>query len=524
MRRGDRIAVLVLVSLCFAVAWFRMQWVGDHVDTIRPERQYSLRMDLHVEGKQYPAEVQAALPMRTERQRVDRETFTAPGFAVQVRKSGPNRTILWQAEQGTGPRDLAYCCTVHSESRRFELAPALPLPAEVPRTVTDDAAVGGGTRDAAAVEALFQRLVPAETRGNSTAIIRATFNYCRRQAMPVQVAGLAGAMGYPSTSQRRYDRGTRLFAALLRCGHIPARRVSGVILKDGGQTQRHTWVEAWVGGYWVPFCPTNNHFAEIPADYLALRYGEKPLFSHSHGATLKHVFHSRATFAPRSLPRPSGWANPVAALQQRGVPASLLLVLLLLPFGACVVVFGRNVIGIEAFGTFLPAILALGFRETGLVWGLVVFGVVLGIGVLVRCGAERLQLLHTPQLGILLTVTVVAILGIVWLGTSMGAAAPTGATLFPLVITAMTIERFVMLSEEEGVGRALQVTLLTLGLTAACYLVLAWPTLQRFVLVFPETLLLTVAFFILVGRWRGMRLLEYVRFRELAWPGRPSHD
>lgn len=44
-------------------------------------------------------------------------------------------------------------------------------------------------------------------------------------------------------------------------------------------------------------------------------------------------------------------------------------VLLMIPLGALVVVFMRNIIGIRTFGTFMPVLIALAFRETELLWG-----------------------------------------------------------------------------------------------------------------------------------------------------------
>ncbi|NIO09075.1 MAG: hypothetical protein GTO40_14095, partial [Deltaproteobacteria bacterium] len=41
-------------------------------------------------------------------------------------------------------------------------------------------------------------------------------------------------------------------------------------------------------------------------------------------------------------------------------------VLLMIPLGALLVVVFRNVIGINTFGTFMPVLIALAFRETQL--------------------------------------------------------------------------------------------------------------------------------------------------------------
>lgn len=63
---------------------------------------------------------------------------------------------------------------------------------------------------------------------------------------------------------------SRLLVALMRASGIPARLVGGVVLESGKKRTSHQWVEAFAGGRWVPFDPTNRHFAELPANYLVL--------------------------------------------------------------------------------------------------------------------------------------------------------------------------------------------------------------------------------------------------------------
>ena len=53
-------------------------------------------------------------------------------------------------------------------------------------------------------------------------------------------------------------------------------------------------------------------------------------------------------------------------------------VLVLIPLGGLLVVVLRNVIGFPTFGTFMPILIALAFRETQLLWGIVLFTFIVG--------------------------------------------------------------------------------------------------------------------------------------------------
>ena len=61
-------------------------------------------------------------------------------------------------------------------------------------------------------------------------------------------------------------------------------------------------------------------------------------------------------------------------------------ILLMVPLGVLLLVIMRNVIGVKTFGTFMPVLIALAFRETQLLWGIVLFCIVVGMGLAVRPG------------------------------------------------------------------------------------------------------------------------------------------
>ena len=73
-------------------------------------------------------------------------------------------------------------------------------------------------------------------------------------------------------------------------------------------------------------------------------------------------------------------------------------VLLMIPIGALVIMLLRNFVGVKTFGTFMPVLVALAFRETRLVWGLVLFAVIVSLGLLIRFYLEKLRLLLVPRL------------------------------------------------------------------------------------------------------------------------------
>ena len=190
-------------------------------------------------------------------------------------------------------------------------------------------------------------------------------------------------------------------------------------------------------------------------------------------------------------------------------------VLLLLPVGGLLLVIMRNLVGVETFGTFMPILIALAFRQTKLLWGLIMFSLLVFLGLSVRLYFERLKLLVVPRLASVLVVVVLLMAALSVLSHKLGLEKGLSVALFPMVILTMTIERMSILWEELGPAEALKQGLGSLLVAAVAYLVMSIAYVEHLVFVFPELILLVLAATLMLGRYSGYRLLELLRFRAL---------
>ncbi|RMH36407.1 MAG: hypothetical protein D6690_06050 [Nitrospirae bacterium] len=191
-------------------------------------------------------------------------------------------------------------------------------------------------------------------------------------------------------------------------------------------------------------------------------------------------------------------------------------IILMVPLGALLLVILRNVVGVTTFGTFMPILIALAFRETQLTWGLILFSAVVAVGLLVRFYLEHLRLLLVPRLAAVLVTVILIMLAISIVTHKLGLERGLSVALFPMVILTMTIERMCIVWEERGPRVALQQGLGSLLMAALAYVVMTVPYLDHLLFVFPELLLVILAMMLLLGRYSGFRLLELIRFRALA--------
>jgi len=175
----------------------------------------------------------------------------------------------------------------------------------------------------------------------------------------------------------------------------------------------------------------------------------------------------------------------------------------------------RNLIGFPTFGIFMPVLMALAFRNTGLIYGLGIFMGVVLIGYMVRRWINKLRLLLVPRLSVILTLVIISFTIFALLGNKLGLQELMAVGLLPFVILTMTIERFFVITEEAGAREGLQTAAGSAAVATITHEIIHFEPLQPIFFVYPELLLTVAALQVLLGRYTGYRLTELIRFRRL---------
>lgn len=191
-------------------------------------------------------------------------------------------------------------------------------------------------------------------------------------------------------------------------------------------------------------------------------------------------------------------------------------ILLLVPVGTLVVSVLRNLVGLPTFGIFMPVLMALAFRNTGLTYGLGIFAGVILVGYSVRCAVDRLHLLLVPRLSVILTVVIACFTVLAMIGNLLGVRELMAVGLLPFVILTMTVERFFIIVEEKGMREGLITAAGSASVAVASHELINNRALQDTFFLSPELLLAVAAIQVLLGRYTGYRFLEYVRFRKFG--------
>ncbi|MDH3610061.1 MAG: inactive transglutaminase family protein [Gammaproteobacteria bacterium] len=312
-----------------------------------------------------------------------------------------------------------------------------------------------------------------------------------------------------------------LITKLLAVAHIPTRKLWAVELADAANdVLPQIMVQTYNGEGWLTFNPKTG-VSGIPANHLIWKIGDDPLYTLKGGESAEIKFSVTKSYIELLE------VAKLAAKEKGSILGKFTLfslpvhsqntfsLILMVPLGALIVVFMRTFIGVQTFGTFMPILIAVAFRETQLLWGIVLFTVIVFIGLLIRLYLERLRLLLIPRLAAILVIVVMLMLLISFTTSQLGLDRLLSISLFPMVILAMTIERMSITWEESGGQTALIQGLGSLLVACLGYLVMTNQHLNYLMFAFPEFLIVILGICIWMGRYTGYRVSELFRFREI---------
>ena len=480
---------------------------------VLPHHRYDVTVEMSFDGHDGASHVRTFVPQTDERQQItELGGSSSPSLVLEMDNEGLNRRASWNGVAVPDATTIRYGMSILSSRRTYAISDELQVMALAPSSVrpylrAEDAIQVDHPEVAAAV---------TETGADAGSLLdRLTGIYDYTSGLESRpFKGKTDALTALRLQAASCNGKSRLFVAMARAVGIPARLVGGLVMRSGRKRISHQWVEAYVAGHWVPFDPTNGHFAEIPERYLVLYRGDEALFSHTREINFDYAFDISTTMVPSPTARNAfGSWNLWALFERLSLPFSLLRTLLMLPAGALIVVLFRNVIGMPTYGTFLPALIAASVGDAGLLWAILCLVAVLAAVSAVRLFMNRLELLHSPTLAIVLAAVAASMLFASLLAERTGQLEIARATFFPVAVMAVAAERFYLSMTERGMTNALTHLGGTLVVVVCCAIVMHSLALQILLSGFPEILLIVVAANVYLGRWVGVRLLEHVRFQ-----------
>ncbi len=212
------------------------------------------------------------------------------------------------------------------------------------------------------------------------------------------------------------------------------------------------------------------------------------------------------------------------AVMEGRVPFDTVTLILMLPIVVTAIAFFRQVIGIKAFDIYTSALVTFAFYaigieagsfSKGIKYGISIFILVILVGTLTRIILKRFRLLYLPRVAIVITVVSLSTLLVLIAGGMFQRTGLASVSIFPILIMIALVEKFVATQIEKGARTAIILSVETLIISIICFLLVSSNQLKAFVQTYPWVVILTVLVNIALGKWTGLRLSEYIRFKKV---------
>ena len=503
------VAVLItlLVAAGVGIAYAKIVRFGLPTTPGQVRPVWSIEAKVEFEGEGRAAVVNLDIPDRLGGFMRLEEYFVARGYGLNIETDKGDRRAEWSTRRARGRQRLYYRADI------------------VPRTAIEH---GGAAKAVPPVPDVPPYEEPlASAISDILSDVRAeSANVFTFVSQLLVVLNNPAPEGNVQIIRENIERGSAAWVDrlvyVLAGARISARMVRGIVLEDGvSNGQVTSWLEVHNGDQWEGFDPLSGDKG-YPEKFVRWSLGSGPLYEvangrdahisfavSKYGKSLTNIARERAVVGDTWLAKTLLFNLPVST-------QNVYRILLMLPIGALIVAFMRTIVGIPTVGTFMPILIAVAFRETQLVWGVILFGFITAAGVSLRFYLDRLQLLLVPRLCCVLVLVILSMLVISLVSAGLGLDRGFSVALFPIVILAMVIEHMSIVWEESGAGAALKESLGTLLVAVVGYLVMTNEYLVHAVFLFPEILFIVLAAFIVIGRYTGYRVNEIMRFRDLA--------
>lgn len=463
---------------------------------------WMIEANLHFIGdRNAPVKASFTIPYMPPHFAILDEYFVAQNYGVTTNLAGYNRRAVWSLRRNTGrPQSLYYRAIFRESDNNDTLLtkpPRLkPIALEENQKIAIDTIINQARQSSADIQTFAQSTIKEINKkdGNAKLLVGNDFNDNNIINAAIMVLNKAKIYAIP---------------------------VHGLNLNKPNKANFQLVLAVYNEQDWIYINPRTGATG-LPKEFLAWQYGSEPMFDVHGGKKPQFTL----TISPTpinalSIAKAHGFQTESQLLRFSllQLPADIqetYKILLTVPLGAFIILLLRNFIGLSTFGTFMPVLIALAFRETHVIWGIILFTIIVSFGLIARFYLDQLRLLLVPRLAAILTVVIMLMIFISVISQNLGLESGLSVALFPMVILTMTIERMCVTWDERGAYDAIKSGVGSLVAAVIAFGAMNYAPLQYLVFAFPELLLALLALILWFGQYRGYRLFELFRFNALA--------
>lgn len=203
-------------------------------------------------------------------------------------------------------------------------------------------------------------------------------------------------------------------------------------------------------------------------------------------------------------------------LINQGMTRQDLIMLLSAPILILLITFSRQMVGLRGFGLFIPLLMIYGLFEIGLIDGTIVLALITLISTVARYLLRHLRILYFPRIALILTLAVCSIFLIYLFSYLFDFPFNFKSPILAILAIAVFGEKLVSIQIEQDLKTSFILTLETLFVVFVGFFLVSQPFFQKLILANPWILMIgSIALILSLGRWSGLRILEYIRFWQI---------
>lgn len=195
-----------------------------------------------------------------------------------------------------------------------------------------------------------------------------------------------------------------------------------------------------------------------------------------------------------------------------GVPSRTIILILLLPLLATIIAFIRHVIGLPSIGMLVPVALSITLLSTGITAGLILLGTIILGSTLARLILKKVRIMQLPKMALSMFIVSVLLFLTLTLSAMGGILVVKQLSIFPILLLILLSEQIIAVQQERSVQEMLIIAMVTFAIGILGFLLLSSTYLRNTIILYPEYILILIPLNIAIGRYFGLRLMEYFRF------------
>lgn len=197
-----------------------------------------------------------------------------------------------------------------------------------------------------------------------------------------------------------------------------------------------------------------------------------------------------------------------------GISSNFLYLLLAIPIVATIVLFSKEIIGVQSFNLFITTLSVLAFISTGLVLGLIITFFILFFDYIIKYFIKDLKLHYTSKIAVVISIASLSIILSLYLAHSF-LGINTDISIYSVLILILLADSLSFTKINKGERKGNIIYIETIAITVISYLLIANDFSKMILLKYPYISIIAIIADIYIGRFSSLRVREFYRFRNV---------